>query len=300
VEFVDTQHVVPSPALRGRPSREREGGKIGRLFLDRYFALLLLFAFLAVLTCSPAAAVDEKEKLIAFLKEINAVVDEDGVSVAVNKIESQGDTNKVMRSYFIVTNHFYRSKKDITKMLAFGEAAMAYLLDQAEKASKNDVAQADKLKGLAKSMAYNISVNAWPGWNEKGIKITREHSKAAMHAARENLRLGIELKRPADVMGNAHWLIGAQHLAAEQPDKAIEQFKKAVDQFSTAKKPDYQHMAEGYIGITQLTQAATRDRGRRTLDKALTALKARKTTDAKFFASQLKSVENVFVDASAN
>jgi hypothetical protein len=34
VEFVDTRQVVPSPALRGRPSREREGGKIGQLFLD--------------------------------------------------------------------------------------------------------------------------------------------------------------------------------------------------------------------------------------------------------------------------
>jgi hypothetical protein len=41
VEFVDTRQIVPSPALRGRPFREREDGKIGQLFLDRCQRIIL-------------------------------------------------------------------------------------------------------------------------------------------------------------------------------------------------------------------------------------------------------------------
>lgn len=266
--------------------------------LSRYLAFVLLFALQSVLTSSLVSADDEKERLIAFLKDIDELVEGGEVSAAVKKIESLGDTTKVMRNYFVVTNHFYRNKRDVARMLSFGQAVMAYLLEQAAKVRESDVAQADKLTGYAKSMAYNISVNAWPGWNERGIKITPEQTKAAYQAAQENLRLGIELKRPADVMGNAHWLIGAQHLALKEPHKAIDQFEQAVKQFAIAKQPDYQHMAEGYIGITQLTQAATRDQGRKRLDKAIADLKARKTSDAKFFASQLKSVEKVFADSA--
>lgn len=264
--------------------------------LPRYFLFVMLFVSHTGLTSSLVSADDEKEELIAFLKGIEELVEDGDLSAAAKKIESLGDTTKVMRNYFIVTNHFYRNKRDVARMLAFGQAGMAYFLEQAAKVRESDAAQADKLKGYAKSMAYNISVNAWPGWNEKGIKITPAQTKAAYQAARENLRLAIELKRPADVMGNAHWLIGAQHLALKEPQQAIDQFEHAVQQFAMAKKPDYQHMAEGYIGITQLTQAATRDQGRKRLDKAITDLEARKTSDAKFFASQLKSVEKVLVN----
>lgn len=263
--------------------------------MNRILSLAILLVFVSAVAPSTVAD-DEKDKLVAFLKDIDATVEKDGVPAAVKKIESQEDTTQVLRSYFIVTNHAYRKRHDVDLMLKLGDAGIAFLLDQAAKAGKSNAGQAEKLKGFAKAMAYNLSANAWPGWNEKGIRITPEHSKAAMRLARENLRLGIELKRAADVIGNAHWLIGAQHLALKQPDKAIEEFKKAVKGFAESKKPDYRHMAEGYIGIAQLTQAETRNAGRKTLDKALADLAARKTGDAKFFASQLKTVERVFVD----
>jgi len=263
--------------------------------VSRILSLAVLLVSVSAVV-PPAIADSEKERLVAFLKEIDAIVEKDGVQAAVKKIESPDDTAQVMRNYFVTTSHAYRKRHDVDLMLAFGDAGIAYLLDQAAKAGRTDAGQAEKLRGFAKAMAYNLSANAWPGWNETGINITPEHSKAAMRLARENLRLGIELKRAADVIGNAHWLIGAQHLALKRPDKAIEEFKKAVQGFAESKKPDYRHMAEGYIGIAQLTQAETRNAGRKTLDKALAALAARKTGDAKFFASQLKTVERVFVD----
>ncbi len=259
--------------------------------MNRKAAASCLLLALATLGVSKA---DEKEQLVKFLAEVDALLASDDIPGVAKAIEANGDTDDAMKKYFVVTRHLYRTKHDIPNMLAVGQAGIKYLLGQADKARKNDAALADKWKGLAKSMAYNISVNAWPGWNEKGINIQREQSVRALHFAQENLRLAEVLKRPADVRGNAYWLIGAQLLALEQPAKAIMQFKKAAKEFDSAKKHDYRHMAEGYIGIAQLTRAASRAQGRATLEKALANLAADKTDDGKFFASQLRQVEKVF------
>lgn len=254
------------------------------------FTSVFLMAAMPALPC--LIADDDKDKLPAFLEEIDLLVEDGDVVPAVEKIQSQENPSEVIRQYFAVTNHFYRSRRDVGKMLAIGQAAMKYSMDQAAK--EPDTELSEKWKGFAKSMAYNLSVNAWPGWNEPEITITRDQSMTALEIARENLRLAIELERPADVLGNAYWLLGAQHLALEQPDEAIAQFKKAVDEFSTGKKYDYQYMAEGYIGIAQRTQSDAREAGQETLERALDKLASRTTSDAKFFSNQLKSVSELF------
>ena len=256
---------------------------------------LLSTIAIATLLTSASVADDELERLRAFQKELDGLLDARDVDAAIALIESRGKPQDVASAYSQAVSHAYRNRKDVTNMLAFGKAARQYCLMAAKEVEGDDAELADKLRSFAKGVSYNVAVNAWPGWEEPGITITREHSLAALAAAQANLRLGIELKKPDLAMGNAHWMMGAQYLALGKYDKAIAQFGDAVDHFDKADKPDYRHMAEGYAGIAKLLQVDQRDAGRKTLDTAIASLQTRQTSDAKFFISQLKQVEKVFV-----
>ena len=83
--------------------------------------------------------------------------------------------------------------------------------------------------GRAKSTAYNIGANTWPGWDEPGITITTRHLESGVRAARRNLSLAGQLERPADKVAMAHWLVGAHAMAAAQWAEAARSFGRAVE-----------------------------------------------------------------------
>jgi hypothetical protein len=213
---------------------------------------------------------------------------------AADFVEHRGTPLEIGNTYSDLVQDLYSKKRDLPRMILLGRAGIHYCLSQASHLEGRTQTQADQLRGIAKTIAYNLSANAWPGWNEPGIEVSHSDTIAAFDAARLNLRLAQELKRDAEVLGNAHWLLGAQHLALKQRDAAIEQFSKAVEQFQRAKKPDFEQLARGYVGIAILASDKTSVAGRKRLSDSIASLKGIKTEDAKFFMEQLDSVAGYF------
>jgi hypothetical protein len=198
------------------------------------------------------------------------------------------------KHYSQLVRDLYAKQRDVPGMILIGRAGIACCLREARRVEAEDAKLAEQLRGAAKTIAYNLSVNAWPGWGEEGIEITRADSLAALDVARLNLRLARELDRNAEILGNAHWLLGAQHLALGQTAAALEQFELAEEQFQAADKPDYRQMARGYAGITRQTEAANREEGGKELAAAIQSLNEIGTDDARFFAAQLEEAAKHF------
>jgi len=74
-------------------------------------------------------------------------------------------------------------------------------------------AAVDRLRSTAKGLAYDVGSLTWPGWEEPGIDPTPEDLAFGRECARLNLRLAIELKKPALKISMAYWLVGADALA---------------------------------------------------------------------------------------
>src|SRR5579872_5380750 len=105
--------------------------------------------------------------------------------------------------------HRLYAHRDVAGMIVFGLAGIRYCLAKSQQRESSDPETSAELKGLAKAMAYNLGANTWPGWDDEGIILGGTDLAIGMHAALLNLRLAHELARGSEVMGNAHWLIGA-------------------------------------------------------------------------------------------
>jgi len=267
----------------------------GRLRTALFWCGQLLVLIATTTACQTVHAGDTPPaELTQLLKNIGAA---QATPAMVQVIEKGHSVNQVVRRYTIVVSHFYGNKKDITQMQAIAATGIDYMLTAAAKEA--DQKKAVQLQGAAKQLAYNASANAWPGWETSGVTITRQHSQQAMKAAKLNLKLGIQLKRPPLAIGNAHWLIGAQHLALHQLAAAITEFAAAAKQFQAAGNSAYRLMAEGYAGIATAMQAPGSNAGQKQQQAAIAALTALDTSDSRFFAKQIKTVGLYFKQHSA-
>jgi hypothetical protein len=210
-------------------------------------------------------------------------------------LQSQGEPAVVAELYSRLLRKLYSEKKNVALMVMLGRSGIDYTLAQARLAEADHAGEALKLKGIAKEIAYNLAANTWPGWNDEGIVITKADLAAGLDAARVNLRLGIELKRNDEALANAHWLLGAQLLAAGKPEVAQRSFAEAAARFRTAGKTSFELMASGYGGIAQMLDGSTKEAGKKKLDLALEGLLQDGSDDAKFFAGQLQTASKVFV-----
>lgn len=209
-------------------------------------------------------------------------------------VESTGEATEIVDRYRKLTGVFYGQEKSVTRMIEFGRAGIGYALHEARRIEKTDKKQADKLKGMAKTISYNVSANSWPAWEDKGITITDSDLANGFDLAKLNLRLAKELDRSAEVFGNAHWLVGAHHLAAKRTNEAVKSFQESAEQFNKAKKPDFALMATGYHGLARALSKQDADAGEKAFREAVSDLKKLDTEDSKFFASQLESVRKFF------
>jgi len=166
---------------------------------------LLPAAVLTVSLCQVALTDDNAANLTKILNTAIEIAETDDTFKAFAYLQSQGEPIVVAGHYSSVFRKVHREEKDVPLMVMFGRAGISYSLEQARVAEKTDEDAANKLKGYAKSIAYNLGANTWPGWNDKGIFIDNSSKKAGLDAARLNLRLAIDLKRNDEVLGNAHW-----------------------------------------------------------------------------------------------
>ncbi len=230
------------------------------------------------------------------LKKVVRLADKEDVVSAVVLLDSQGSPTEIAENYSLLVKHLYLPGKNVPQMILFARSGISFALREAKTCkTAGDAKTAAGLQGLAKTMAYNLGANTWPGWKDDGIKITATDIAIGLDAAKTNLRLGIELKRNDFILGNAYWLVGAQSLAAGDHKHAVAAFKKSATKFRAAKKNEFQLMATGYVALTRLVISPGDETAGMSFLTAVSKLQELDSDDAKFFASQLRTAKTVFV-----
>jgi hypothetical protein len=228
-------------------------------------------------------------------KTLKAWSDQDSAA-AFAELEGSGPSILVAERYATLAQHLYNDRKDLAGTILASRAGIQFALALAKELDATDKARAAEQRGHAKAMAYNLGANCWPGWMEGGITVTSTERAIGLDAARLNLRLAIELHRPPGPLGHAHWLLGAQLLAAERFEDAAEQFIASAKQFGAAKNPAEEQMALAYEKLTRRLQYADDAARREALKQSLAALEAMDNEDARFFADQVRTAEKAFTE----
>ena len=254
----------------------------------------IYFAFVAFLFTSEVTMaqqqLDERSKQI-LTETLDLATTKDSFSVFAY-LEKNGTPEEVVTWYSSLVRVCYFQEKNVPLMTMFGRRGIQFGLEQARHADSDELA--NKLKSTAKEICYNVGVNTWPAWEDEGITVTPSDLAIGLDAARTNLRLAIELKRDAIPMTDAHWLVGAQLLAARKTKLASEQFKQAAEIAKQANLTDREWMAKGYLAIVQQLGKDTKPAGDEALQIATKKLRDLETEDAKFWADQLESVSRFF------
>jgi hypothetical protein len=213
---------------------------------------------------------------------------------AIEIMARQGDLKTVERVYYEVTRDLYRNLHDLPAFVTVSRQGIDYMLWKASELDPTDSALAEEMRGAAKTLAYNLASNTWPGWNEPEIRITASEMDAGMEAARLNLRLGIELKRGAEPMFNAHWIIGALELARGRHAEAIRSYEQARQIAIEATLRSCALLASGSIAIAKIVGGIDAVEGERELLQVKTSLTSENLNDGKFFSDQLETAYQVF------
>ena len=171
--------------------------------------------------------------------------------LAIEYIENLDSPRAIAECFSQVIRTLY-SQKQIDPMLALGRAGIQYCLHASRTSPKTEQFDPVSLRKSAQMMAYNLSANLWPGWEEPGVTLTPTHIAAGLDLAKLDVRLAHELQYPAKKVSNGYWLLGAQELAAREPQRALEAFERAQQLAAECDDTDHQHMIAGYVGIASV------------------------------------------------
>ena len=263
----------------------------------------ILLALVSAVLLATDAPGDDSKKITKktrpnaeLLKKAAAIAAKSDSAEACAFLEKQGDPVAVADLYANMVRHQYFARKDVASMVVFGRAGIQYSLTEARRRRKQgDKRGAATMTGHAKTIAYNLGANTWPGWNDRGITINRTDLAIGLDAARVNLRLGTELKRKDSVIANAHWLLGAHRLAAGQYEAAVTQFTKSAAKSRAAKTEDAALMADAYAALARLAATPKSAPAEKRFEMAVKALAGHNSKNAQFFVKQLATAKSIFV-----
>jgi hypothetical protein len=177
----------------------------------------------------------------------------------------------------------YWDRKDVSAVVTVARAGILYCLGKRAEADTQEIA--DQLAGKAKVLAANMASFTWPGWAEPGCSPSRADKEAGLDAARLNLRLAEELGRPPERIEDAHWLLGAQLIAAGEPELALEEFLLS----NSETRP----LFHGYTLLTLVLLG--RQGAKEGFDALLAGFRAEGDEASRFSADQLTIAYEVFV-----
>jgi hypothetical protein len=198
-------------------------------------------------------------------------------------LESENDSETVGEHYAQLTKILYGKNKDVAGMLALGRAGVDYQLRQAERVAADDAALSARLRTAAKTLAFNVAANSWPGWGDDGVAIEAADIEAGLQLAKLSLGLVRELALGQHQHGNAFWLVGALDLAANRTEAAVASFDQArACSLSAGEQPEAL-LADGYRAIAV-------GEG---LDDVIAQLLQGGSKKAKFFADQLRTAARI-------
>jgi hypothetical protein len=259
---------------------------LGKLSILSAVGLLLWVTTGEALNKEPTAMEEHASKL----------ADELDVYAAVEYLSEQEDLVAAVKTLNALGQKAYWDQKDIGRCVTYGRAGVQLGLVEGRRVAKTDPELSEQLLGQAKAVSYNLASFAWPGWGEEGIVLSPSDISMGFDAAKLNLRLAIELKRGADPMGKAHWMLGAYYLAVEDPEAAKEQFGIAADFEREASPEGKGLLSEGYRVVTDLI--AQPDESKLSAELAQIQDQLRKLEDGAFFADQLSTALRVFAASS--
>ena len=227
-----------------------------------------------------------------------ALVQTGKVAEAISIVEAIPSPMEASVAFIELSRQVYREVKDISSMLALGNAGTQFALLKA--ASSENSADAEQLRKYARVLAFNTAANCWPGWGDEGIDIRMEHLHAGLNLAVLCRDLAFELNLGYKQRGGAHWLVGALNLAMGWYAEALAGLLRAKEEFQAGGDWDYVLMAEGYTALALKAQPESRLAGGHELARILVLLGDRGSKDAKFFANQLITADRLLIGASPN
>ena len=234
----------------------------------------------------------------AHLASLLALVQNGRVAEAISQLEANPNPMEAAVAFSELSRQTYRQLRNVSSMVALSNAGVQFALAKA--ASSANSADAAQFRKYAKILAFNTAANCWPGWDEDGIEITKEHLQSGLQLAALSRDLVVELIQGHQPLGTAHWLIGALTLAMGQSADAFAEFQRATDEFQAASDSDCVLMAEGYQALALKAQPQSRSAGELEFDRVLLLLRNRASDDAQFFANQLITADRVLIQANPN
>ncbi len=254
--------------------------------------LLTTVGPLFFMACSLAdAAESDKTNQAIVEKALQEYCEKDSFA-AVEYVCAQSDPLLAAQSFFDLMRHCYWKKRDLPAALVFARAGVQHGLTTAATLSKKDPEKANALRAIAKGLAYDIASFTWPGWNEKGIEISKQQIAEGLHAARANLRLAKLLKKGSLPVSRAYWMLGAQELAAGNMKASGQAFLEAAEYAKKAGSQGEELLATSYVCVVEILDA--KDKGISTERLHSLLVKLRKEKDGQFFADQVEAALHVF------
>lgn len=253
---------------------------------SRFAALVLAGSLVASMSFAQTTKPDPDLDRVV---EISRTSDSFGIA---EYIQSQGDVRQIADRYDRLVRSLY-DKRQLPAMVATAQAGILYCLTRSADTATRDAKLSAELKGAAKTIAYNLGANTWPGWDDSGVKPSQADVAVGLDAARLNLRLGLELKRGPGPIAAAHWLLGAQLMAAGKYAESAREFQTSAGISREAKDAASELMSFGYSGLAKMLGKLGPE-GEREFRAARERLESEKIKDGKFFSDQLETARKVF------
>ena len=208
-------------------------------------------------------------------------------AAAVERVMDNADPVEDLCIIRSLANLCYWEAKNLNQAMAIARAGV-----YAGIALSSHADRPYELRSEAKSLAFNLASFAWPGWDESGIVIERQHLVEALDAARTNVRLAVELEKGSVAIGRGHWMVGAVLLALGRYQEAIAEFLAARLSADEGRSDVESALAEGYAALVRVVErpgdAATEAELTEILDRL------RDFDDGETFARQIETALRVF------
>ena len=173
-----------------------------------------------------------------------------GPPAAIHQLNRMDDELRALITYDEIIRDLYWNDKDLPAAIALAQAAIQHGLTQAELTDNPELAF--ELRAKVKTIAYNLASFTWPGWNEPGITINTEQTAIGLDAAKTNLDMAVKLNRDALPMAYAHWVLGAQHIAAKDLPTAKISFTQSAILAEEAGEHSAVLLANGFATLADM------------------------------------------------
>ena len=216
---------------------------------------------------------------------------EQDANAAALYLREQKDVLAATEAFNQLVLHANRQMKDLSVTIFLAQAGIAFGSEQANQIEDNETL-AYEIRSRVKAMYYNLASFTWPGWDEEDFTITPEQCKLGLDAAYSNLHLAEELKKDALPHSRAHWVVGAQLLAAGEYQQAQTSFVQAAEYASQAKAQDEILLSQGFEQVARLLATPGQSDAQQALAEIKSQLQALEYGD--FFIKQLADSLRVF------